>query len=182
MTLDQWPEPSHQGFVQAVGEDHAVRVADGDGRHQQGLPVHLERHAHGLARRPVHRDLGGHEGAASHLHRDDADAALLHVAAALDAAALGGHGEGVARSVPVVAQVLGEDAEPIPRLLGLAPVGIQDAQAEVGAVPGRHLQQNAVGSHAPVPIADSRDLPGLERARQVGGVDDDVVVARARGP
>src|SRR5207249_12215434 len=48
------------------------------------------------------------------------------------------------------------DALPISRLLGLAAVGIEDAQPEV-RTGRRHLQQDAVGADAPVAVADALD-------------------------
>ena len=96
---------------------------------------------------------------------------------ALDPPALGVHREGGLLGVAVVVEVLGEDAQPVARLLGLAAVRVQDAQPEIRPAPRRGQQQDAVRAHAPVAVADARDLRRGQAGRQIGRVDHDVVVA-----
>jgi hypothetical protein len=95
---------------------------------------------------------------------------------ALDHTALGVHRERVALGVTVVAQPLGKDAQPVARLLGLAAVRIEDAQAEIGAS-GGHQHQDAIGADTPVPVTDANDRGFREVERQVVAAQDDVVVA-----
>src|SRR4029450_2306549 len=79
--------------------------------------------------------------------------------------------------MPVVVEVLGEDAEAVAGLLRLAPVGIEDAEAELRPRPRGHEQQDAVRAHAPVSVADLLDLRAAERRGKIRPVDHDVVVA-----
>src|SRR5205807_9910752 len=104
--------------------------------------------------------------------------AAAPVTGALDHPAPGVHRERVALGVAVLAQPLGEDAQAVARLLGLAAVGVEDAQAEIGAG-GGHQHQNAVGADPPVPVADADDGGLREIERQVVAAQDDVVVAEA---
>src|SRR5206468_3766891 len=158
---------------------HAVRVPDGDRGHaERGAVPELERHAHDLAVGPVHRDLRRAEGGAAHLHGHEAHAPVAHVALALDDAALGLHREGRRLRAPPVPEVLREDPEPVAGLLRLAPVRVEDAEAEVGAQAG-HAEEDPVGADPPVPVTDRPDRAGGQRLAQIGLVDDDVVVAEA---
>src|SRR5204863_5868279 len=100
-----------------------------------------------------HGNLGRAEGGAAHLHDDELHAAAAHAAVALHHAALGVDGEAVLLGVAVVTQPLGEDPEPVARLLGLAAVGIEDAQPEIRAR-RRRAHEDAVRADAPVSIAD----------------------------
>ncbi len=164
-------------LVERVNENHTVRIAHRHGRDEKRFAADLERHLDHVAVRPVHRDLGCREGAVPHLDRDEVHTSVDDVALALHAAALGVHGEDRFIDVAMVPEVLGEDAEPVPGLLRLASVGIQDAESEGSARPGGHLEEDPVGAHAPVAVADAHGLPNRERGRQVVSVDDDIVVA-----
>ena len=74
---------------------------------------------------------------------------------------------------PAVAQdgVAGGDAEPVPALLGLRPVGVEDAQRKAVRVEG----EQPVGPHAAVAVAEpGRQL--REAGDGIGEVEDQVVV------
>ena len=177
MSLDLRAERPAPRLVERVHEDHAMRIAHRHGRDQKRFAADLERHPDHLAVGSVHGDLGRREGAASHLDRDEVHAPVDDVAVALHAPARGIHGEHGLLDVAMVPEVLGEDAEPVPGLLRLAPVRIQDAQSEVSARPGRYLEKDPVGAHPPVAVADAHGLPDRQRCGQVISVDDDIVVA-----
>src|SRR5207249_819235 len=102
---------------------------------------------------------------AAHLHRHKIHAPGLHVALTFDNAALRLHREGCRFRVPVVPEVLREDPEAVARLLRFAPVGVEDAEAEVGAR-GGHAQEDPVGTDTPVPVAEATDHRRRERRRQ----------------
>ena len=177
MALDEGAEPPALTFVEPLDEGDAMGVADRDGRHRQAGPVaELERHADDLAVRAVHGDLRRPEGRAAHLDRNEAHPPALDAALTLDDAALGIDREGRLLRAAVVPEILREDPEPVARLLGLTAVGVEDAQAEIGALRGDE-QQDAVRPHAPVPIADPPDRLLGERSAQVFLLDHDVVVA-----
>ena len=78
--------------------------------------------------------------------------------------------------MPVVPEVLREDPEAVARLLRFAPVGVEDAEAEVGAR-GGHAQEDPVGTDTPVPVAEATNHRRRERRRQIRLIDHDVVVA-----
>src|SRR6266849_1818425 len=84
--------------------------------------------------------------------------------------------EGRLLRTAVVPEILREDAEPIPGLLRLAAVRVEDAQSEIGALRGNE-QEDAVRADAPVPVAHAADGPGRERSAEILLVDHDIVVA-----
>src|SRR5262249_43640896 len=135
-----------------------------------------ERDADHVAIGTVHRDLGRPERRAPHLDGDEAHAAALDAALALDDAALGVDRERGLLRPAVVPEELGEDAQPVTRLLRLAAVRVEDTQAEIGAR-ARHQEQDAIRADAPVPVADPADRLGRKRAWKIALVHDDVVVA-----
>jgi hypothetical protein len=179
VVLDARAHAADEGLVEALGEDDAVRIAHRDRGDGEPLAVHVERDADRLAGGAGHGDLRRHERAATHLDGDEVHAAIDDVTAALDAPALGRHREDLALRVPVIPEVLREDAQAIARLLRLAAVRVQDAQPEIRPVPPRHEEQDPVRARAPIAVADPLDLALPDRLREVRLVDHDVVVAEA---
>ena len=70
----------------------------------------------------------------------------------------------------------GENAQAVARLFGFAAVGIQNAQAVVGAISG-FQREDAIAADAPVAIADVADIVRCEFKFQFGRIHDDIVVA-----
>src|SRR6266699_3824783 len=93
---------------------------------------------------------------------------------ALDDAALRVDRERWLLRTAALPEILREDPQAVSRLLRLAAVGIEDAQPEIGALAGDE-QQDAVGAHAPVPIADALDRLLGKRSLEVLLLHHDVV-------
>src|SRR5439155_19205768 len=157
MPLDERAQAPALAVVEALDEGHTVRVTDRDGGDRQRRAVtELERHADHIAIGTVHRDLGRPERRVPHLDGDEAHAAALDAALALDDAALGVDRERGLLRPTVIPEILGEDAQAVARLLRLAAVRVEDTQAEVRAA-ARHQEQDPVRAHSPVPVADPSD-------------------------
>jgi hypothetical protein len=126
--LDFGTQATHVDGVEVGDHDHAVGIADRDRGHGEPLAVDLDR---------IHRAEPGRAHVRHHLRDTVAIASQPH----RHRSARRLHDEGVLGRVPMLAEELGEDADPVPALLGLAPVGVQDAQTDVGRL-GRHDQQD----------------------------------------
>src|SRR5262245_10724403 len=179
MILDQGTQPPAFLLVEAVHEGHAVGIADRDGGHRQaGAVAELQRDGHDVPVRPVHWNLGRPERRASHLDRDEAHASALDAALALNDAALRVDREGRLLGPAALPEILREDPEPITRLLRFTAVRVEDAQPEVSPRGGNE-QEDAVGAHAPVAIADPLDRLLGEWSLEILLLHHDVVVAEA---
>jgi hypothetical protein len=95
-----------------------------------------------------------------------------------DEAALRLYRERAFSGLPGGMQIAGEDAESIAGLFCLAPVGVVDAQTEVGLF-GRDQCEDPVATEALVAIADAADFPGRELEGQLLGVHHYIVVAES---
>src|SRR3989475_4844483 len=82
---------------------------------------------------------------------------------------------------PKIPEVLREDPEAVARLLRLAAVGVEDAEAEVGARAG-HEQEDPVGADPPVPVADLLDRAGGQRLGAIPLVEGGAVGSEPRAP
>jgi hypothetical protein len=73
----------------------------------------------------------------------------------------------------------GETPRPISTHLRFAAVTVVISHAEVGAVSRSLQQQNSIRAHAAVPIANPRNLLGIEMNPTIPIVDQDEIVAGA---
>ena len=136
-------------------------IADADARELQRSPCRLDGNLDqfvasamragkrcGAKGRPTHFDGGGGSIAvAIEMERDG------------DQAALGLDGKLLFLGLAGGMEITGEDAQSIAGLFGLTPIGIEDAQAEVGFL-RRDQREDAVTAQTPVTIADAADFSG----------------------
>src|SRR4051812_6571285 len=146
-------------------EHDTMWIAERDDGHVDAAAIHFDLLEVGEAR-------------AAHVHRDLRHTPAFVVLESAGHATAGGvDREPILCRVPVLAEELREDAEAISALLGLAAVGIEDAQSEVGALRRRN-DEDAVGSDAAMAVADELRTLGRQRERKIVRVDDDVVVSK----
>ena len=143
--------------------------------HGEEAVAHLERDAHDLAIRAVHGDLRRAEGGVAHLDGHLVHAPAGEVAHRLDHAALRLDPHGRLLEAATLPEVLREDPEAVAGLLGLAPVGIEDAEPHVGDARGRP-EKDPVRADAPVAVADPADRGRAQREVDVPLLHDEVVV------
>ena len=168
VTLDLRSEPVDVDRPEVADEYHAVRVSeryDGDRD-----PVAVD---HDRVRR--------REGRAAHRRGHIADAHAVPREVDHHDTAQRADREVVAIGVVMLAKELGEDADPVAALFGLAPVRIEDANAEIRAVSGLVDREDAVRTDAPVAVTDEPDRVRRQAEGQPGGVDDQVIVPETVG-
>src|SRR4029434_2298951 len=90
----------------------------------------------------------------AHVDGDGVDLPVRAPQAAADDAGRRLDREAVARDAPLHGQPAGEDAQPVAALLRLAAVGVQDAEAGVGAVRW-YQREHSVAPDAPLAVAQA---------------------------
>ena len=176
VVLDVGPDLSGLLFSHVLHWDHAMRVADGQAGDLVCGPVDVEGFADHLARLAGNRDLVADERHLAHVDTDQAGGFVLDLyvhdpAERLDLEALRRH-------VPLLEQILGEDAQPVAALFGLAAVGIEDADRRHIAVEDRPVE-DAVGADAEVPVADQPDVRLTHLDVPHVRVDHDIVISQS---
>src|SRR5262249_54848596 len=116
-----------------VDEHDAVRVADAHRRDAQRLAVDVDRLADHLARWAGAGDVLAPEARRSHAQGDALDPAGAAAQATGHAPRRRFDREVVGRRATRLGEPAREDAQPVAALLGLAAVGVEDAEPRVGA-------------------------------------------------
>ncbi len=179
MILESRAELRHDVAVEAVDEDHAVRVAHRHGREPQLLAVDFHRHVDHALGPAGDRDTLGLEAWRAHV---DGDGVGEAVEAGVDLyglnAAEGFDTYGVAADEAVVVDIFCDATYAVAAHLGLGAVGIEYAHAAVGAIAG-HDGYDTVGAYAGVSAADLAGEVGKIVERALHAVDIYEVVAEA---
>ncbi len=135
--------------TEAVGEigvgffygDNAVRVADGGGAVGKGFVIDNEGLVDDLTGDGGDGDSGGIEGNLAH---SDVDEGGVRVDPASDDSAKGFDRERIGTGLALIAKVAAEYAETVTAFFGLATVGVEDAETEIGVLGREGTEEDAV--------------------------------------
>ena len=139
MVLHLGSESPNLVRVGMIDQDHTVGIAHRDCGEPEAFLAQAQLLVDHLPVLSSDGDFRAPKARPSHLHRHERYAISLCLQLDPHEAPLGLDIEGLVSSIAMLEQVLGEDANPVATLLGLAPIGVEDPEAE-GRDSGPHKE------------------------------------------